>query len=169
MWSVPCFSYSLRLVSIFFHLSLAVLAVWTQKGPWVDDLILIIACCRYMYICMLIVVISSPLVICVICRPHYHTIITLVSLMLDTGLPCFRGQTIKQLRDRFQPMATEHDAADYMKRIIKECFLSWRAKSYDWIQFYQQNIPYWTHQTGSSYSLLNTPNWIQFYQQNIPY
>ncbi|XP_078336365.1 phosphatidylinositol 4-kinase alpha-like [Crassostrea virginica] len=75
-------------------------------------------------------------------RPHYHTIITLVSLMLDTGLPCFRGQTIKQLRDRFQPMATEHDAADYMKRIIKECFLSWRAKSYDWIQFYQQNIPY---------------------------
>lgn len=126
----------------FFHLSLAVLAAWTQKGPWVDDLILIIACRRYIYICVLIVVISSPLVICIVCRPHYHTIITLVSLMLDTGLPCFRGQTIKQLRDRFQPMATEHDAADYMKRIIKECFLSWRAKSYDWIQFYQQNIPY---------------------------
>ncbi|XP_052714253.1 phosphatidylinositol 4-kinase alpha-like isoform X6 [Crassostrea angulata] len=75
-------------------------------------------------------------------RPYHETIITLVSLMLDTGLPCFRGQTIKQLKDRFQPMATEHDAAEYMKRIIKECFLSWRAKSYDWIQFYQQNIPY---------------------------
>ncbi|XP_056020742.1 phosphatidylinositol 4-kinase alpha-like isoform X2 [Ostrea edulis] len=75
-------------------------------------------------------------------RPYQETIITLVSLMLDTGLPCFRGQTIKQLRDRFQPMATEHEAAEYMKRIIKECFLSWRARSYDWIQFYQQNIPY---------------------------
>ncbi|XP_062588022.1 phosphatidylinositol 4-kinase alpha-like isoform X3 [Saccostrea cucullata] len=75
-------------------------------------------------------------------RPYQETIITLVSLMLDTGLPCFRGQTIKQLRDRFQPMASEREAAEFMKRIIKECFLSWRAKSYDWIQFYQQNIPY---------------------------
>ncbi|XP_021377626.1 phosphatidylinositol 4-kinase alpha-like isoform X3 [Mizuhopecten yessoensis] len=75
-------------------------------------------------------------------RPYQEEIVSLVSLMLDTGLPCFRGQTIKQLRSRFRPNASEPEAANYMLKVVEKCYLSWRASSYDRIQFIQNQIPY---------------------------
>ncbi|XP_052799861.1 phosphatidylinositol 4-kinase alpha-like isoform X2 [Mya arenaria] len=73
-------------------------------------------------------------------RPHQNAILSLVSLMLDTGLPCFRGNTIKQLTARFMPNSNEREAANYMHEIIKKCYLSFWAKSYDAIQAAQQGI-----------------------------
>ena len=75
-------------------------------------------------------------------RPYQDAIISLVSLMLDTGLPCFRGQTIKQLRSRFMPQANETEAAKYMLNIVQKCYLSIWAKSYDAIQAAQNKIAY---------------------------
>lgn len=75
-------------------------------------------------------------------RPYHEEIVSLVSLMLDTGLPCFRGQTIKQLKYRLQIDKSDSEAAAYLVNIIKKCYLSFRSKSYDMIQWVQNQIPY---------------------------
>ncbi|GAB6030041.1 hypothetical protein CHUAL_005725 [Chamberlinius hualienensis] len=57
-------------------------------------------------------------------RPYREAIISLVTLMLDTGLPCFRGQTIKQLRVRFAPQMSEKEAAKNVSASVGLMFLT---------------------------------------------
>lgn len=75
-------------------------------------------------------------------RPYRHHFITLVALMLDTGLPCFRGHTLEQLNARLKPDSSEAEAARYMHEVINRCAHSLRTRLYDYIQYQQNSIPY---------------------------
>jgi len=74
-------------------------------------------------------------------RNYTEEFTSLVSLMLDTGLPCFRGETLKRLRMRFAPQLTEREAANNMLKIIENSHMSKRAQIYDYIQLVQNQIP----------------------------
>ncbi|XP_020624721.1 phosphatidylinositol 4-kinase alpha-like [Orbicella faveolata] len=74
-------------------------------------------------------------------RPYQEAIVSLVALMLDTGLPCFRGETLKRLRARFSPAQSEREAAAYMAKVIRDSYLNYRTRVYDLIQLAQNQIP----------------------------
>ncbi|OAF70458.1 hypothetical protein A3Q56_01785 [Intoshia linei] len=74
-------------------------------------------------------------------RPYMNEIITLVSLLLDARLPCFRGQTIKQLNSRFFHNKSDVEAGFEFLKVIQNSCGNWRSKTYDLIQYYQNDIP----------------------------
>ena len=75
-------------------------------------------------------------------RPYREAIVSIVQLMLETNLPCFRGQTIKLLRMRFAPTCNDKEASNYILKIIRDSFLNIRTRTYDILQYYQNQIPY---------------------------
>ncbi|EGC30157.1 hypothetical protein DICPUDRAFT_158137 [Dictyostelium purpureum] len=76
-------------------------------------------------------------------RQHMDSIITLVELMLDTKLPCFKDQTIHNLRQRFCPNKSETYAAKFMSKIVLDSFSTISTFStyfYDVFQYYDNGI-----------------------------
>ena len=68
-------------------------------------------------------------------RPYADQIIDTVRLMLDTGLPSFKGEpTIRRLRDRFALHLNERQAADFMMSIIRNAHENVRSTAYDEFQ-----------------------------------
>lgn len=75
-------------------------------------------------------------------RPYREAIVAIVQLMLETSLPCFRGQTIKLLRLRFAPTCNDKEASNYILKIIRDSNQNIRTRTYDILQYYQNQIPY---------------------------
>ncbi|KAI5295959.1 phosphatidylinositol-4- kinase, partial [Ascosphaera atra] len=75
-------------------------------------------------------------------RPHATKLSHIVALMLDSGLPCFKPDTLKNFRDRFVLDKTERDAADYMQDLVRRSYLSRSTKEYDRFQLWTNKIPY---------------------------
>ncbi|XP_038707834.1 phosphatidylinositol 4-kinase alpha 1-like isoform X2 [Tripterygium wilfordii] len=74
-------------------------------------------------------------------RRYMDGIVNTVSLMLDSGLPCFgRGDPIGNLRKRFHPEMTEREAANFMIRVCTDAYNKWTTAGYDLIQYLQQGI-----------------------------
>eukprot|EP00127_Corallochytrium_limacisporum_P001034 Clim_evm33s34 gene=Clim_evmTU33s34 len=75
-------------------------------------------------------------------RPYCDSICTLVALMTDTGLPCFRPESLKRLRARFLLDKTDTEAAAFVCRMITVSFRNVRTTLYDAFQYWQNGIPY---------------------------
>ncbi|THH17523.1 hypothetical protein EW146_g3305 [Bondarzewia mesenterica] len=68
-------------------------------------------------------------------RPHAEQLISTVQLMLDTGLPSFKGEgTIRRLRARFALELNERQAADWMLSVVKNAHENVRSTAYDEFQ-----------------------------------
>ncbi|KAJ7172099.1 hypothetical protein C8R46DRAFT_1258016 [Mycena filopes] len=76
-------------------------------------------------------------------RPHAEQLISTVQLMLDTGLPSFKGEpTIKRLRDRYALGLNERQAAEWMMSVVRNAHENVRSTAYDEFQRLQNGIPY---------------------------
>ncbi|KAI8869090.1 hypothetical protein GQ42DRAFT_163680 [Ramicandelaber brevisporus] len=76
-------------------------------------------------------------------RPHAEEIVQMVTLMAESGLPCFKGEpTLKKLRARFMLDLTEDQAAQFMSDRIAESYENKRTTLYDKFQALQNGIPY---------------------------
>ena len=58
-------------------------------------------------------------------RPYAEKLSQLVLLMMDSGLPCFKPETIQNFKDRFVLEKSEREAADFMKSLIKKSYSSY--------------------------------------------
>ncbi|KAF2134137.1 hypothetical protein P153DRAFT_363122 [Dothidotthia symphoricarpi CBS 119687] len=75
-------------------------------------------------------------------RQHCDHLSQIVEVMLDSGLPCFKPETIKNFRDRFVLERTEREAADYMRGLIQKSASSYSTGTYDRFQLITNGIPY---------------------------
>jgi phosphatidylinositol 4-kinase len=75
-------------------------------------------------------------------RPYCAKLSHIVSLMLDSGLPCFKPETLKHFRDRFVVDKSEREAAEFMRELVRKSYLSMSTKGYDQFQLLTNGIPY---------------------------
>ncbi|KAK6340701.1 phosphatidylinositol-4- kinase [Orbilia brochopaga] len=76
------------------------------------------------------------------CRPYCEQLAHLVVLMLDSGLPCFKPETIQNFKARFVLEKSERDAAEFMRGLVKRAYGSYSTKGYDQFQLLTNGIPY---------------------------
>lgn len=75
-------------------------------------------------------------------RQYTKQLCDIVVLMLGSGLPCFKSDTITHLRERFVLEKNEREAADFMKDLVKKSHSSYSTRGYDQFQLLTNGIPY---------------------------
>lgn len=75
-------------------------------------------------------------------RQHAEKLSHLVIVMLDSGLPCFKPETIQHFKERFVLEKTEREAADFMRSLVRWSARSYSTGVYDGFQLLTNGIPY---------------------------
>jgi phosphatidylinositol 4-kinase len=73
-------------------------------------------------------------------RQHSEKFLALTELMLYSGFPCFKPQSVLNLENRFRRDLSDYDAAVHMKKIVKFAAANWRTKAYDYFQYKTNKI-----------------------------
>jgi phosphatidylinositol 4-kinase len=75
-------------------------------------------------------------------RQHATHLSQIVEVMLDSGLPCFKPDTMKNFRDRFVLERSERGAAEYVRELVRRSAASQSTGVYDRFQLITNGIPY---------------------------
>ena len=75
-------------------------------------------------------------------RQYCEKLSQIVLLMMDSGLPCFKPESVKYFKERFVLEKTEREAAEFMKDLIKKSYSSYSTGIYDQFQLLTNGIPY---------------------------
>lgn len=75
-------------------------------------------------------------------RQYCEKLSQIVLLMMDSGLPCFKPESVMHFKDRFVLEKTDREAADFMKDLIKKSYSSYSTGIYDQFQLLTNGIPY---------------------------
>lgn len=75
-------------------------------------------------------------------RPFVTTLSHIVICMLDSGLPCFKPETIQHFKERFVLEKSEREAADFMRGLVRKSYAALSTKGYDQFQLLTNGIPY---------------------------
>lgn len=75
-------------------------------------------------------------------RQHTEKLSQLVLLMMDSGLPCFKPESVKHFKERFVLEKSEREAAEFMRGLIKRSYGSYSTGIYDQFQLLTNGIPY---------------------------
>ena len=75
-------------------------------------------------------------------RQYAEKLCHIVVLMLGSGLPCFKPETITHLRQRFVLEKSEREAAEFMRSLIQKSHSSYSTRGYDQFQLLTNGIPY---------------------------
>jgi phosphatidylinositol 4-kinase len=75
-------------------------------------------------------------------RQYTEKLSKIVLLMMDSGLPCFKPESVKHFKERFVLEKNDREAADFMKDLIKKSYASYSTGFYDQYQLLTNGIPY---------------------------
>jgi phosphatidylinositol 4-kinase len=75
-------------------------------------------------------------------RQYTEKLSQIVLLMMDSGLPCFKPESVKHFKERFVLEKSEREAADFMKGLIKRSYGSYSTGIYDQFQLLTNGIPF---------------------------
>ncbi|KAI1810540.1 phosphatidylinositol 3 [Poronia punctata] len=76
------------------------------------------------------------------CRPYAEQLSQIVLLMMESGLPCFKPESVKHFKERFVLEKNEREAADFVRDLVKKSAGSYSTVVYDQFQLMTNGIPY---------------------------
>lgn len=75
-------------------------------------------------------------------RQYAEKLSQIILLMMDSGLPCFKPESVRFFKERFVLEKNDREAADFMKDLIRKSYASYSTGFYDQYQLLTNGIPF---------------------------
>lgn len=75
-------------------------------------------------------------------RQYVRTLSHIIECMLDSGLPCFKPETMQHFRERFVLDKSEREAAEFVRFLVRKSYAHYSTKVYDEFQLLTNGIPF---------------------------